>query len=570
MMTEQTSVRTNTESKSGAPQRLATIRRLYFYLVAFISLVAGLSAARGLIEILVSLWLTGETLLDANASGFVRNDLARQGGFLVVSAPVFLIHWRYIRRLAAKPGEPTAALRKLFIYAALAVTLIVGIDTLYQLIAGGLELLLGYPLAESDLWPTQWLVQLLHAGVHLALSLFFAQLLQADGDLGIELGWAGTWRRFFQMLLGLAGLGLLIVGAAGVLEFGWRALLELVADLPLMSADVGWWQKGVAGSVTGLLVGGSIWRLNTLRWDILMTAQPPEGRMALRRLYLYSATILSAVSALIPVALLLRLGILLLFGAADSVNMDDVATPLGFLPLGALAWRWHWGQVSAEALRYGDSRESELARRLYYYSVAFTGLILLWIGLVDLLRALLDFAVIGASSIEKDFRAEQLATGLSLIAVGAPVWSIHWRTAQRAAGQAGEAGRSERGSWPRRAYLYGIALVGALLILFDLAQVVYRLFLWALGDPNADPFGSETLDGLVRAGVAAVFWILHILAIRTDSSLTDEEEAAPMESRSRRAELVGRIERLEAELSALRAELADMQDEEPPAENDSG
>ena len=115
------------------------------------------------------------------------------------------------------------------------------------------------------------------------------------------------------------------------------------------------------------------------------------------------------------------------------------------------------------------------------------------------MRALLDFAVIGADSVEKGFRASQLANGLSLIAVGAPVWSLHWRTAQRAAVQDNETGRAERASWPRRLYLYGIALVGALLILFELARVVYRLLLWALGDPNADFFGIETLDGLVRA-----------------------------------------------------------------------
>ena len=559
-MTDQTFLRTHTD-------RLATIRRLYFYLVAFISLVAGLSAAGGLIEILIPLWLAGETLLDANASGFVRDAIALPGGFLIVSAPIFLIHWQYIRRLAARPGESFATLRKLFIYATLAVTLTVSATALYQLIEGSLELLFGNPLAESDLWPSRWLVQLIHAAVHLPLFLFFVRQLQADGDFGTELGWAGVWRRLFQMLVGLVGIGLLITGAAGALEFAWRALLGLFTETILTSAGSGWWQSGIAGTLTNVLIGGLIWRLNSLSWNTLMTAQPPEGRMALRRLYLYAATVLSAVVALVPVALLLRLGTLFLLGAAESVDIDigDLTMPLGLLPVGAFAWRWHWGQISAEALRYGDSGESELVRRLYYYSVAATGLVLLWIGVVDLLRALLDFAIVDAS-VEKGFRAEQLANGLSLIAVGAPVWSIHWRTAQHAGAQAGAAGRAERGSWPRRAYLYGIALIGALLMLFELAQVGYRLLLWALGDPNADPFGAETLDGLVRAGAASVFWILHILTIRTDSRLTDEDVVAQDEDRSRRAELIARIEHLEVELSALRAELADMQDEEPPAE----
>ena len=557
--------------------RLATIRRLYFYLVAFISLTAGLSALRGLIEVLVPFWLTGETLLETNSSNFVRDQIARQGGFLIVSTPVFLIHWRYIRGLAEKPRESSAALRKLFMYACMALTLIVAIETLYQLIEGSVELLLGRSLAESALWPNQWLIHLLLAGTHLALFLYFAQQIQSDGDLGTEKGWAGTWRRLFQMIVGLTGLGLLITGAAGVLAFVWQMLLEFFSDITFMSAGVGWWQGSIANSVTNVMVGGLIWRLNLLRWDTLMAVRvesgtkpfpPAEGRTALRRLYLYIATILSAISALVPAAVLLRMGILFLLGAGDSVNVNEISLQLGFLPIGILAWRWHWGQVSAEARHYEDSRESELVRRLYYYSIAATGLVLLWIGLVDLLRALLDFAVIGAASTENNFRTEQIATGISLIAVGAPVRVLHWRTAQHAAGQDGPVGRSERGSWPRRAYLYGIALVGALLILFELAQVIYRLFLWALADPNADPFGIETLDSLVRSGTAAIFWILHIIVIRADSQQADEEEDIVVEEHNRRDELISRIERLDAELADLRAELAALdQDKEDPLGN---
>ena len=244
-------------------------------------------------------------------------------------------------------------------------------------------------------------------------------------------------------------LGLLLTGAADVLNFVWRALLEPFGAATLATVGTGWWQRGISGSLAAVLVGALVWRLTNLYWNALMTAQPPEGRMALRRLYLYVATVLAAAITLVPVAMLLRLGVLFLFGGVDTgdIDIDDLTTPLGLLPVGALAWRWHWLQVSAEARRYGDSRESEFVRRLYYYAVAATGLLLLWIGLVDLVRALLDLAIIGSISIEKGFRAHQFSSGVSLIAVGAPVWSLHWRTAQRVAEQDNEAGRAERASW---------------------------------------------------------------------------------------------------------------------------
>ena len=572
-MTEQTI----TEQTTAETGRLAMIRRLYLYLIAFISLVAGLSAAYDLIDTLARLWMTDETFLGVSATDSVQRAIARPGGFLIVSAPIFLVHWRYISRLVLQPGESSAALRKLFVYAALATTTYVSARALYHIIEGSLQLLLGAAPTEEELRPGGWVAQFFHAGIHLTLSLFFARLLQGDGDLGVESGWAGSWRRLFQALAGLVGLGLLLTGAADVLNFLWRALLEPLGATSMATVGTGWWQRGISGSLAAVLVGGLVWRLTNLYWNALMTAQPPEGRMALRRLYLYVATVLAAAITLVPVAMLLRLGVLFLFGGVDTgdIDIDDVTTPLGLLPVGALAWRWHWLQVSAEAQRYGDSRESEFVRRLYYYAVAATGLLLLWIGLVDLVRALLDLAIIGSTSVEEGFRAHQFASGVSLIAVGAPVWSLHWRTAQRVAEQDNEAGRAERASWPRRVYLYGIAFVGALLILFELAQVVYRLLLWVLGDPNADFFGAETLDGLVRAGTAAAFWAVHLLAIRNDTRMVDEKaETAARESEQkerRREELVTRIEKLETELTALRAELAELEDEElPDGEDVSG
>ena len=569
-MTEQTV----TEQTKTETTRLAMIRRLYLYLIAFISLIAGLSAAYDLIEALLRLWITDDTFLGVSATDSVQSAIARPGGFLIVSAPIFLVHWRYISRLTLQPGESRAALRKLFVYAALATTAYVSARALYHIIEGSLQLLLGAAPSEEELRPGGWVAQFFHAGIHLTLSLFFARLLQGDGDLGVESGWAGSWRRLFQLFAGLVGLGLLLTGAADVLNFVWRALLEPFGDASLATVGTGWWQRGISGSLAAVLVGGLVWRLGNLYWNALMTDQPPEGRMALRRLYLYVATVLAAAITLVPVAMLLRLGVLFLFGGVDTgdIDIDDLTTPLGLLPVGALAWRWHWLQVSAEAQRYGDSRESEFVRRLYYYAVAATGLLLLWIGLVDLVRALLDLAIIGSTSVEKGFRAHQFASGVSLIAVGAPVWSLHWRTAQRVAEQDNEAGRAERASWPRRVYLYGIAFVGALLILFELAQVVYRLLLWALGDPNADFFGAETLDGLVRAGAAAAFWAVHLLAIRNDTRMVDEKaEAAARESKQkerRREDLAARIEELETELSALRAELEDMEDEEQEADEE--
>jgi hypothetical protein len=119
---------------------------------------------------------------------------------------------------------------------------------------------------------------------------------------------------------------------------------------------------------------------------------------------------------------------------------------------------------------------------------------------------------------------EPLANGLSLLAVGAPIWALHWRSIQQIAGQAGEAGSAERDALMRKIYLYGVALIGALIILFQLAQVIYRLLLALMGDGTAGLFSTETAHQLADCLVAGVIWAVHLLAIRRDAQL---ERATP-------------------------------------------
>jgi hypothetical protein len=551
-------------TQSSNADRLATIRRLYFYLIAFISLIAGLTSLHSLLTMLFDLWLSAASLATVNNAAFVRNAIARDGGLLLVATPIFLIHWAYVQGIARRQThegaeERSAALRKLFLYGASGFTLAVAAFRMTTLLTeSGVALLGGEPSAQLQ-WPGGWLSLILSMLIHLAFLAYFVRQLVIDGDLGRERHWAGTLRRLFQTIVGLIGLAVLLSGASAVLELGLRFLFERLVETALLQTSAGWWVRSLSDGLARMLVGALLWRINWLRWDALIVALDVEARTALRRFYLYAATVLSAALTLVPAAGLLNRLLLQIFGVAPPADLPDLAGPLAMLPIGLLAWRWHWGQVSDEANRYGDTPESANVRRLYYYLVAAVGLVLLWIGLVDILRALLDWLILGSDTLSTGFRAEQLANGISMLTVGAPVWALHWRAVQRVARAQGASAQAERTSGPRRAYLYGVALVGALLILFDLATVIYRLLLLLLGDASADLFGTETLNSLVRSGVAIVFWIVHVLAIRGDTRLTEANEVAELTEEAvvaRRTLLEERIHRLEEELAAARAELA--------------
>jgi hypothetical protein len=143
--------------------------------------------------------------------------------------------------------------------------------------------------------------------------------------------------------------------------------------------------------------------------------------------------------------------------------------------------------------------------------------------------------------------------------IAAPIWAFHWQVAQQVARREDDTGRAERASGPRKVYLYGVALAGGLIILYYLAQVAYRLLLLLLGDPTATFVGAGPAGDLARSAIAAVIWIVHVLAIRRDAQMGADpvvEAPAPVATGERRAILEARINRLEMELNAARTELA--------------
>ena len=199
-----------------------------------------------------------------------------------------------------------------------------------------------------------------------------------------------------------------------------------------------------------------------------------------------------------------------------------------------------------------------MVRRIYYYAVAATGLALLWYGAAEIVMVLLNWVFSDGDVGGPGIWVEPLATGLSLVAVGAPVWAFHWRTVQSVAVGDNAEGLAERSSVPRKVYLYGVAMVGALLILFYVAQVVYRVLLLLMGDPAAGLFSSEMAEEVARSMTAVVLWAVHVWAIRRDTEL-GTEMSPPVDGADvgHRAVLEDRVAQLEGDLARAKAELAE-------------
>jgi hypothetical protein len=114
---------------------MKSIRRLYFYLVAFISIEIVLWGLVGLLR----------SIVDDTVSGGA-DALAQALALILVGVPIFLIHWLWAQRASARDEErKTASLRAAFLYAILLGTLIPVVQNLLAFIdrslvqAAGLE-----------------------------------------------------------------------------------------------------------------------------------------------------------------------------------------------------------------------------------------------------------------------------------------------------------------------------------------------------------------------------------------------------------------------------------------------
>ena len=236
------------EQATRSGERLAPVRRTYIYLVAFVSLGVALAGMGSLVDSLARLWLDqgGDTV-----GVYIYNrSLAASAGLLLVATPIFLVHWGLAQARRREIEERSSLLRKLFLYAASALSLAWMVTAAYGLIYNITAVALGQPLAEADLWPSGWLAALIMAVTNGALVMYWYAILRGDGDFGAETTAGRIVRQLFMLLAGLTGLVLMLWGAAS----GLQVLLNLlVVTLGVGAGEVTsglrWWQNALAERV---------------------------------------------------------------------------------------------------------------------------------------------------------------------------------------------------------------------------------------------------------------------------------------------------------------------------------
>jgi hypothetical protein len=173
--------------------------------------------------------------------------------------------------------------------------------------------------------------------------------------------------------------------------------------------------------------------------------------------------------------------------------------------------------------------------RLYLYSAAFTGAMLLLFGLADLLRVLND-ALFGSRAIafERRWWAVPLSSATARSLVGLVIWGLYWAYALRTLARSNWLGVSERRSALRWFYVYAVVFISVLLTLRGVSSgldAFLRLILDVPRNANHGSWTSAIVEPLIVAIPFAGFWIYHRVVVL---GAAPDEASAPLAASLRR------------------------------------
>lgn len=481
---------------------MATPRRIYIYLVSAISLQA---FAWAIIDI-----IRGLLISPLNPSPI---SLAWHIAVILVSLPVFLVHWLWGQRLAKRDREEREAnVRTLYLFAMQAAFLAPAIMSTFGLITTLFLWIAGqspvghYPPLNAQEAVLFYLVSLIVLGL---LWYYHQRIIRQDSMVIQIKGTSATIRRLYVLAFSAVGLTMTSMGFMYIL----RELLLLI-----IGGDVVGEFSAVSfiSDIARLFVGVPLWLVFWLWAQRLFAGGGEEERQsALRKFYLYAVIFVAVISTITSTTLILQ-GLLssLIVGSAGS-SSSSVSIPISIIVTMVILWVYH-SRVLKDDIEVAEEIERQAGlRRLYYYLIAGIGLAAFVAGLSGILSVTirsLDEAAFGTGL------QEQLTWFLALIITGLPVWILPWNQIQNKATSSGESGISERRSLVRRIYIYFFLFVSTATMISSVIYIIFQVISMILGEiaPSLSEIGQPVAFSLIALGV----WLYHWFVLRKDRELS--------------------------------------------------
>ncbi len=466
-----------------------TMKRLYFYGMAFVALVVTANGASQLLAYLLDI-VSGRQI-----AGGVAERVSLGLALVVVGAPLWFFHWAYVQRQVERDrNEGGATLRKLYLYASMFFAAIIVFVAERSLVIWALG---------SDTFDSKWVGQFVMWG---AVWAYHWTVERREGEASPG---GRTLRRWYVYVTSVYALVVLGTGIGAVLGLLLGGLYDALVNVPVLASERDLWGRVMHIGLASVVTGGVWWAFHWLylaRDDVDST---------LRQVYLYlfaflggAITMLVALGAMINAVLRWVLGVPGLPDAA--VHFQAIASSFTVLVIGGLLLGYHWQVVREESLRATTRRHG--AGRTFGYVMSALGLGSLAVGIPILIGLLIGLVVPAARETlagDDSFR-NLLAVALTLLVIGGPLWAWFWPRMQR---QVREVGLEERSALSRCIFIYGVLGVLALAALGSLIGFLFMLLRDLLEGTFSLDFlrNGKWLLGVVLTAGALLPYYLQVL-----------------------------------------------------------
>lgn len=297
--------------------------------------------------------------------------------------------------------------------------------------------------------------------------------------------------------------------------FGTQQILRFLIYIPGdVLGELG--REVVVNGTALLVVGTPVW---VYSWRVIQDslADPAEMGSNLRLGILYLLALGGVITVVTASSMTVNILVTRLLGADWTLQyfVHQLGGPISVgVPLGLIwAYYGHWLNRHIEAI--GDKVRQTGMKRLYNYILAFIGLVVSFVGVATLLSFIIDVAT-SRSFLMGD--SNSLASAISSLIVGLPLWLMTWRPMQAEALVVGEVGDHARRSVLRKTYLYLALFASVIGGMATAVGLVYQLIRVALTGDAGSNFVNDLLNTIQLLFLFGVVLIYHLNVLRADGA----------------------------------------------------
>ncbi len=493
---------------------MRTIRRLYFYLVAFISLEV----------VMWSVITLARTLFDSATLNNIGDQIAGGLAFLIVGLPMFLFHWIFIQRdISHDTDERSSRIREIFLYGIYLATLIPIAQNVIALINRIFLSLFELDNTFAFLGSAQTVPDNLIAIVVMSVTFYyFHRIVKSEWSVNIPGNDLPGTRRLFRYIWMFYSLVLLIFSMVFILQFIFFTPTGLGNPTRELLAN-------------GLAIALVVTPLWTFNWSVIQRSlsEKDEYDSYLRLVVLYLLALCGIITTLFSAGWVMAVVLRVLL-EQEAISASDLLNQLSFtlslaIPMGII-WAYfgrHWNETIEQV---ADPLRKAALRRLYFYIMALLGNISVFFGIQLLFGVMVDI-IFGQSTGLASF-ADSISNALAMLIVGLPVWLRYWPGLQAEAALTTEAGDHARRSVIRKSYLYLMLFSLVVSMMASAGMLLYNLISTVTVENPGNPL-MDFLHDSKTLSIIIVWLIYHFLALRGDgkaaqAALANEHAAFPV------------------------------------------